>query len=102
VKHRLRFAIIPSPDHKQSWRTQAVSAAPRCGHSAVTFTQPAVGGNIRPGQSISVQVSYAPTAPGPATGSFTIAGSSGRRATVTLTGTGTAAVSRLAAVRPGH
>jgi Abnormal spindle-like microcephaly-assoc'd, ASPM-SPD-2-Hydin len=59
-----------------------------------------VGSKIRPGQSISVQVSYAPAAPGAATGSFTIAGSSGRRATVTLSGTGTPAVSRLATTRP--
>ena len=61
---------------------------------------PAVGSKIRPGRSISVLVSHAPTVPGPATGSFTIVGSSGRSATVTLTGAGTAAVSRLAATAP--
>jgi hypothetical protein len=80
--------------------TQTITSVIRPSRPFATTGLPAVGSKIRPGQSISVQVSYAPTAPGPATGSFTIAGSSGRRATVTLTGTGTAAVSRLAAARP--
>jgi len=58
---------------------------------------PAVGSKLLPGASISVQVAFAPTSPGPATGSFIIAGSSGQKAVVTLTGTGTAAVSKLTA-----
>jgi hypothetical protein len=56
---------------------------------------PAVGARIHPGESIAVQVTYAPTSPGPATGSFTIAGSSGQQAVVTLSAVGTAAVSQL-------
>jgi outer membrane protein assembly factor BamB len=61
---------------------------------------PAVGTRIRPGKTISVQVSYTPTAPGKATGSLRIAGSSGRSATVSFTGTGAAAVSDLATTDP--
>ena len=80
--------------------TQTVTSVIRPSRPFAATGLPAVGSKIRPGRSISVRVSYAPTAPGPATGSLTIAGSSGRRATVTLTGTGTAAVSRLAATRP--
>ena len=80
--------------------TQTITSVIRPSRPFAATGLPAVGSKIRPGRSISVQVSYAPTAPGPATGSFTIAGSSGLRATVTLTGTGTAAVSRLAATRP--
>jgi hypothetical protein len=46
-------------------------------------------------------VTYAPTSPGAATGSFTVVGSSGLKAVVALTGIGTAAVSQLtAAVSP--
>jgi hypothetical protein len=56
---------------------------------------PAVGTTLNPGASIAVQVTYSPTAAGPATGSFTIVGSSGQQAVVTLTATGTAAVSQL-------
>ncbi|HSR84945.1 MAG TPA: choice-of-anchor D domain-containing protein, partial [Streptosporangiaceae bacterium] len=59
---------------------------------------PAVGTKLNPGASISVEVTYAPTAAGPATGSFTIVGSSGQKAVVTLTAIGTAAVSQLTAV----
>ena len=51
---------------------------------------PAVGTKLNPGASISVQVTYAPTSPGPATGSFTV-GSSGQKAVVTLSAVGTAA-----------
>jgi hypothetical protein len=80
--------------------TQTVTSVIRPSRPFAATGLPAVGSKIRPGRSISVQVSYAPTALGPAIGSFTIAGSSGRRATVTLTGAGTAAVSRLAASRP--
>lgn len=80
--------------------TQTVTSVIRPSRPFTATGLPAVGATIKPGRSISVQVSYAPTEPGPATGSFTIAGSTGRRATVTLTGTGTAAVSHLAATRP--
>ena len=56
---------------------------------------PPVGTKLLPGTSISVQVTFAPTSPGPATGSFIVAGSSGQKAVVTLTGIGSAAVSQL-------
>ena len=80
--------------------TQTVTSVTRPSLPFTATGLPAVGSKIRPGRSISVQVSYAPTAPGPATGSFTIAGSSGPNVTVTLTGTGTAAVSRLTTTDP--
>jgi len=60
---------------------------------------PRVGTRIRPGTSIPVQVTFAPTAAGPASGSFTISGSSGPSTTVTLSGVGTGAVSQLTAAR---
>lgn len=80
--------------------TQTVTSVTRPSRPFTATGLPAVGSKIRPGRSISVQVSYAPTAPGSAAGSFTIAGSSGPNATVTLTGTGTAAVSRLTTTDP--
>jgi hypothetical protein len=49
---------------------------------------PAVGTVIKPGQSIPVDFTYAPTKAGPATGSITINGTHGASVTVTLTGTG--------------
>jgi hypothetical protein len=58
---------------------------------------PAVGTKLHPGASIAVQVTYSPTSPGDATGSFTIVGSSGQKAVVTLSAVGTAAVSQLTA-----
>ena len=58
---------------------------------------PVVGTKLNPGASIAVQVTYAPTSPGPATGSFTIAGSSGQKAVVSLSAIGTPAVSQLTA-----
>ena len=61
---------------------------------------PAVGTKLNPGASIAVQVTYAPTSPGPATGSFTIAGSSGQKAVVSLSAIGTPAVSQLTASSP--
>jgi hypothetical protein len=79
---------------------QTVTSVIRPSHPFAATGLPAVGSKIRPGRSISVEVSYAPTSPGSATGSFTIAGSSGPNATVTLTGTGTAAVSRLTTTHP--
>jgi len=61
---------------------------------------PSAGTQIMPGKSIPVQVTFAPTGAGPASGSFTVAGTSGSSATVTLSAVGTAAVSRLTAARP--
>jgi hypothetical protein len=58
---------------------------------------PAVGTKLNPGASITVQVTYSPTAPGLTTGSFTIAGSSGQQAVVTLSAIATPAVSQLTA-----
>jgi hypothetical protein len=60
---------------------------------------PRIGTRIRPGRSIPVQVTFAPAAAGPASGSFTISGSSGPGTTVTLSGVGTGAVSQLTAAR---
>lgn len=60
---------------------------------------PALGTVIRPSQSISVQVRYAPTATGPATGSLTITGNTGTTATVDLSGVGRPGVSRFTASR---
>jgi hypothetical protein len=56
---------------------------------------PVVGTKLNPGASIAVQVTYTPTSPGTATGSFTIAGSSGQKAVVALSAIGTPAVSQL-------
>jgi hypothetical protein len=61
---------------------------------------PTVGQQINPGSSITVQVHFSPTAAGPATGSLTIAGSSGPPAVVTLTGIGTGAVSQFTPANP--
>jgi hypothetical protein len=56
---------------------------------------PAIGTKLNPGASIAVQVTYSPTSPGPATGSFTIVGSSGQKAVVSLSAIATPAVSQL-------
>jgi PQQ-like domain len=80
--------------------TQTVTSVSRPSRPFSATGLPAVGTRIRPGRSISVEVSYAPAAPGRATGSLRIAGSSGRIATVSFTGTGTAAVSDLATTDP--
>jgi hypothetical protein len=61
---------------------------------------PSIGTTIKPGQSITVPVNFAPTAGGPATGTLTIGTSGGSPATVTLTGTGTPAVSQITATNP--
>jgi protein involved in polysaccharide export with SLBB domain len=58
---------------------------------------PATGTVINPGQTVTVQVTFAPTQAGPATGSFTISGSSGSSATVALSGTAVPAVSQFQA-----
>jgi hypothetical protein len=56
---------------------------------------PAVGSKLHPGESIAVQVTCTPTSPGPTTGSFTITGSAGQQAVVSLSAIATAAVSQL-------
>jgi outer membrane protein assembly factor BamB len=61
---------------------------------------PAAGSTIKPGESISVQLTFAPSSAGPASGSFTVAGSSGTPATVSLSGVGAAADSQLTAADP--
>ena len=61
---------------------------------------PLRGDKITPGQSFVVQVTFAPSRPGRASGSFTIITSSGRRVTVPLSGIGSPSVSKVAADRP--
>ncbi len=61
---------------------------------------PVVGTKIIPGETIAVQVVFAPKSIGTSTGSFTIAGSSGSSATVSLSAIGTPAVSQLTATQP--
>jgi hypothetical protein len=72
---------------------------------------PKVGTVIKPGASVTVQVTYAPSAAATSTGSFTIGASNGTSATVSLTGTGLTAVTKFTAtpssvhfgsVRVGH
>jgi hypothetical protein len=58
---------------------------------------PLAGDKITPGQSFVVQVFFAPTRPGPASGSFTITTASGRRVTVPLSGIGAPSVSKVTA-----
>lgn len=58
---------------------------------------PAVGTVIRPGQSIPVDVTYAPSKAVTSTGSITITGTHGAHVTVTLTGTGLPARTRFVA-----
>ena len=53
---------------------------------------PAPGTQIKPGQSVAVRVTYAPTATGPATGSLTITDTDSTSVTVNLSGIGTAPV----------
>jgi hypothetical protein len=61
---------------------------------------PAVGTAIPPGETITVQVFYAPTSVTTSTGSFTITGSSGTPATTSLSAVSTAAQSQLTAANP--
>jgi Abnormal spindle-like microcephaly-assoc'd, ASPM-SPD-2-Hydin/PQQ-like domain len=61
---------------------------------------PSVGTTIKPGESITVPVSYTPTMGVPSTGSLTIVTSGGSPATVQLAGTGVPAVSQFTAVNP--
>jgi hypothetical protein len=55
---------------------------------------PTAGTQIKPGQSIAVRVTYAPTQAGPASGSFTVTDTDGTSATVNLSGIGTAPVTK--------
>jgi hypothetical protein len=55
---------------------------------------PARGTKIAPGQSVMMQVTFAPRHPGPAASSLTIRGDSGTSATVGFSGTGARPVSR--------
>jgi ASPM-SPD-2-Hydin domain-containing protein/HYDIN/CFA65/VesB family protein len=61
---------------------------------------PHEGTVIKPGESITVAVSYSPAAGVPSTGSLTISTSEGPPATVRLAGTGMAAVSQFTAASP--
>jgi PQQ-like domain/HYDIN/CFA65/VesB-like, Ig-like domain len=58
---------------------------------------PAPGTVINPGQSLTVQVTFAPQHAGPATGLFTVTGDRGTSATVDLSGTGLTPVSQFTA-----
>ena len=58
---------------------------------------PVPGTVIKPGQSVTVQVTFAPQRAGPAIGSFAVGGGSGAIATVGLSGTGVAPVTRFTA-----
>ncbi len=59
---------------------------------------PVVGTKLNPGASIAVQVTYTPKSAGTSTGSFTIVGSSGQKAVVSLSAIATSAVSQLTTV----
>jgi HYDIN/CFA65/VesB family protein/putative pyrroloquinoline-quinone binding quinoprotein/putative pyrroloquinoline-quinone-binding quinoprotein len=80
--------------------TQTVTAVTPPSGPFSALNLPTVGQQIKPGSSITVQVQFSPTAAGPATGSLTIAGSSGPPAAVTLSGTGTGAVSQFTSPNP--
>jgi hypothetical protein len=80
--------------------TQTVTAVTPPTAPFTASNLPVVGTKIIPGETISVQVTYTPTATGPATGSFTIVGSSGQKAVVTLSAIATAADSQLTASQP--
>jgi hypothetical protein len=60
---------------------------------------PSVGQRIKPGQALVVSVTYAPQQPGPSSGSFTITDSSGKRLTISLSGSATASVSQVTAAQ---
>ncbi len=78
---------------------RVTSVTPPSGPFAATGL-PAAGTVIKPGQTVSVQVVYTPTQAGTDNGSFTIAGSSGPNATVTLSGIAVPAVSQVTAASP--
>jgi hypothetical protein len=78
---------------------QTVTAVTRPG-GPFTADLPAPGTVIEPGQSITVQATFAPSRAGRASSSFTVAGNDGLAATVRLGGTGVPAISKLR-VSPG-
>jgi hypothetical protein len=61
---------------------------------------PKAGTVFKPGQSVTVPLSYAPAAGGPSSGLLSIGTSAGPLATVQLSGTGVPAVSQFTAARP--
>ena len=78
---------------------ETVASAPSPSGPFTATGLPAPGTTIKPGQSVAVQVTYAPSLAGPATGSFTITDTDSTSVTVQLSGTGTAAVSQLTAAK---
>jgi hypothetical protein len=80
--------------------TQTVTAVTPPSAPFIASNLPVVGTKITPGASVSVQVTYVPTRTGPATGSFTIVGSSGQKVVVTLSAVATAADSQLTPNEP--
>jgi hypothetical protein len=80
--------------------TQTVTAVTPPSAPFTASNLPVVGTKITPGETISVQITYKPASIGPATGSFTIVGSSGQKAVVTLSAIATAADSQLTATQP--
>jgi PQQ-like domain/Abnormal spindle-like microcephaly-assoc'd, ASPM-SPD-2-Hydin/HYDIN/CFA65/VesB-like, Ig-like domain len=60
---------------------------------------PAAGDTIKPGQSVAAQITFSPSRPGPVSDSFTITDTNGTSVIVTLSGIGTAGISRLT---PSH
>jgi hypothetical protein len=74
--------------------TQTVtSVTPPSGPFTAT-NLPLAGQQIKPGSTVTIPVQFAPTSAGPASGTLTIAGSSGPPAVIALSGTGAAAVSQ--------
>jgi PQQ-like domain/Abnormal spindle-like microcephaly-assoc'd, ASPM-SPD-2-Hydin len=80
--------------------TQTITSITPPSAPFTTTNMPTVGTKIIPGETITVQVTYAPTSIGTSTGSFTIAGSSGTPAVVNLSGLSTSAQSQLTAADP--
>jgi hypothetical protein len=58
---------------------------------------PSVGQQIKPGQALVVKVTYAPQQPGTDSGSLAITDSTGKRLTISLSGSATASVSKVTA-----
>ncbi len=93
---------VPLPANFTNYGTTAetvTSVTPPSGPFHATGL-PTVGTKIRPGQTITVPVSFAPTAGGAASGTLTIGASGGPPASVQLSGTGAPAVSQYQAVNP--
>ena len=75
--------IINGSDHPERVTSVRPPSAP---YSATGL--PATGTVLQPGQSIAIQVRFAPAAPGGYPGTLSVTGSSGATATVDLSGTG--------------